>query len=102
MTLFFARFSLKFKFGVLAVLAFGLFALSTYFIISGINESIDFANQETKGADFLPPVMRTLQSVQQHRGLSSLALGGKSDARGEWEAKRVSVDGLFSGFAKSD
>ena len=86
------RFTLAQKFMVLGLLVLILFGLPSYLFISGLDESIDFAERETRGAAYFKPVMKMLQLTQQHRGLSAVVLSGNAGMRGSWESKRQEVD----------
>ena len=86
------RLVLSQKFVLLGVLMVVLFGIPTYLFVSGANDNIAFAKEETKGAEFLVPTMQVLQFTQQHRGLSAMVLNGKNEMRGAWEAKRKEVD----------
>lgn len=87
-----AKLTLIQKFGVVGILVLVMFGIPSYLFVSGLRDSIAFAEQEQEGAHFLVPVMQLLQFTQQHRGLSALVLSGNNDARGKWEAKRGEVD----------
>ena len=89
------RLTLTRKFALLGLLALILFGIPTWLFVATINESIAFAEQEIKGAEYLAPTMRALQFTQQHRGLSGLVLNGASDMRGAWESKRKEADDVF-------
>ncbi|MDP2824725.1 MAG: methyl-accepting chemotaxis protein [Sulfuritalea sp.] len=91
-----ARLGLSRKFALLGVLSLTLFGIPTWFFVAGIDETIAFARQEVKGAEFLLPVMRALQFKQQHRGLSGLVLSGKNEMRDAWEAKRKEIDAAIA------
>jgi methyl-accepting chemotaxis protein len=86
------RFSLGQKFIALGLMVITLFGAPTYLFVSGLNESIDFAERESSGAAYFKPVMTLLQNTQQHRGLSGLVLNGKDEMRPKWESTRQEVD----------
>lgn len=86
------RFSLTQKFMILGLTAFVLVSALTYLLVSTADEGIDFVRHEIKGSESLVPVMSLLQTVQQHRGLSSLVLSGKNEVVPLWNAKRKEVD----------
>lgn len=86
------RFSLTQKFMVLGLMAFVLISVPTYLWVATVDEDIDFIHQEIEGSEIIVTIMRLLQTVQQHRGLSSLLLNGKSEVLASWEIKRKEVD----------
>jgi len=86
------RFSLAQKFMILGLIAFVLVSALTYLLVSTANEGIDFVRQEIKGSVSIVPAMSLLQTVQQHRALSRLALSGKNEFIPSWDAKRKEVD----------
>ena len=86
------RFSLTQKFMILGLIAFVLVSALTYLLMSTANEGIDFVRQEIKGSVSIVPVMSLLQTVQQHRGLSSLVLSGENEVIPSWDAKRKEMD----------
>jgi methyl-accepting chemotaxis protein len=86
------RFALAHKFAALGVMVAVLFGVPTWLFVAGLNDDIEFAAQEVSGGEFLAPVMQFMQYTQQHRGLSSLVLNGKSEARPAWESKRQEID----------
>jgi methyl-accepting chemotaxis protein len=51
-------------------------SLAVYFLISGINHSVDLAKKERLGLQYIIPVRKLLQNVQQHRGMMSAYLNG--------------------------
>ena len=86
------RFSLAQKFMMLGLIAFVLVNALTYLLVSSENEGIDLVRQEIKGSASIVPVISLLQTVQQHRGLSSLVLSGMNEVIPSWDAKRKEVD----------
>lgn len=49
---------------------------AVYFLVSGINHDINFAKKERVGLQYMVPVRKFLQNVQQHRGMMSAYLNG--------------------------
>lgn len=92
MNTFLHRFTLAQKFMALGVVVMALFGLPSYLFVSGLDESIAFAERETRGAAYFKPAMKMLQLTQQHRGLSAVVLSGNASMRGSWESKRQEVD----------
>lgn len=50
--------------------------VATYFLISSLNHDIKFAEKERLGVQYILPVRKFLQNVQQHRGMMSGYLNG--------------------------
>lgn len=50
--------------------------VATYFLISSLNHDINFSEKERLGVQYILPVRKLLQSVQQHRGMASGYLNG--------------------------
>ncbi len=86
------HFSLTQKFMILGLIAFVLVSALTYLLVSSADEGIDFVRQEIKGSESIVPVMSLLQTVQQHRGMSSLVLSGENEVIPSWDAKRKEID----------
>ena len=83
------------KLSILFFFALFLLAVPNYIYLTEIENQIDFANQEKKGAKIIPEVMNVLQKVQQHRGLSAIILSGDQTVHSSWQKKRTEVDQAF-------
>ncbi len=56
------------------------------------NKDIDFAVKEQIGLEYIQPVMKLLQDVEQHRGWSSAFLNGDTSTKDQITAKQADVD----------
>jgi len=74
--------------GLLAVLA-SLIPLGM--LIANLNVGIHAAQNELIGIDFIKPVNKAVQELQQHRGLSSGVLSGSQELVSKREAKQKDV-----------
>ena len=86
---FVANLPLRSKFALVAALALAMVALPTWQAVSGAMTRLQDARAEAQG---LPPAGAMLQLVrlwQQHRGLSSMAIGGNAEAWDKRQAKHA-------------
>lgn len=50
--------------------------VATYFLVFGLNHDIKFTEKERQGIQYILPVRKLLQNIQQHRGMMSGYLNG--------------------------
>jgi PAS domain S-box-containing protein len=80
------------KLMVLALLAVTMFAIPSWLLVSRANEEIAFSAREKLGSEYELEILKLVQLVQQHRGLSNIVLSGDVSSAGKWEAKRNEVN----------
>jgi methyl-accepting chemotaxis protein len=80
------------KLMILALLSVMMFAVPSWLMITRANEEIAFTAREKLGVEYEREVIRLMQLIQQHRGLSSVVLSGDTSSAGKWEAKRNEVN----------
>ncbi len=93
------------KFAVLGVLALVLVGIPFYLFISKAQEAIDFAKDEQRGIEPTKAMSELFKLIQEHRGLSSLALTGVASANAPRQAKQGEVERTMAAvdaFAKRD
>ncbi len=91
-----SRLSIGRKFALVAAFALAMVALPAWKTLSHSAAQLATARAEAEG---LPPAAALLQVVrltQQHRGLTSMALGGNADAWTQREAKQAEVDAALA------
>lgn len=73
-----SRFRYPQKFLIISVLFAIPIVLGTYFFVTKINEEIKTIHFERNGLRYITPTQKLLKDVQQHRGLTSIYLGGNT------------------------
>ncbi|MFZ2405467.1 MAG: methyl-accepting chemotaxis protein [Methylobacter sp.] len=89
---FLSRIKLWQKLMVLALLAVTMFIVPSWLLVSRANEEIAFSAHEKLGVEYEREIIKLVQLVQQHRGLSNMVLSGDVGSTGKWEAKRNEVN----------
>ncbi len=84
------RYTRKFSLLGAAAMLVMLVLLATVYV--NLKRDIDSAEQELAGLQMLKPLNRMVQTMQQHRGLSSGVLNGNEAMRGSRAAKEKEVD----------
>ncbi|MFZ2288169.1 MAG: methyl-accepting chemotaxis protein [Halopseudomonas yangmingensis] len=79
------------KFALLGVLAFIAFASLMLALAGQLNSTIQRAESQMRGGELMHPVARMIELTQQHRGLSSMVLGGNQDASGRRAEREAEV-----------
>lgn len=69
------------KFALLGLMSLVAITVVAYGLFANLDKSIGFMQQELKGIELVNPLSRTIQILQQHRGLSSMLLGGDETIR---------------------
>ena len=68
-------------------------AMVTYRMTASINTlGTDFAKQELRGLEYTRPLLKLLQNLQQHRGLTSALLSGDAAFEGRVRGKRTDIE----------
>jgi|GEM_PF-1931593 len=68
------RYKQKFAFlGIISLIAIGILIYSLFL---GLNQVVSNSQQQLQGLRLITPLSKTIQSIQQHRGLSAGFLGG--------------------------
>lgn len=73
-----SRFHYPQKFLIISILFAIPIALGAYFFVTKINEEIKTIHFEQNGLRYITPTQKLLKDVQQHRGLTSIYLGGNT------------------------
>ncbi|TAK62464.1 methyl-accepting chemotaxis protein [Methylobacter sp.] len=81
------------KLMVLALLAVTMFVIPSCLLVMRANEEIAFSAREKLGVEYERDIIKLVQLVQQHRGLSNMVLSGDQSSTGEWESKRAEANG---------
>lgn len=79
------------KFALLALLGALLIAAPLSLYVLESDKSIEAANLEVRAIVPIQTVLKVVQLMQQHRGLSAMLLGGNIDAKGPRAAKQEEV-----------
>lgn len=80
------------KLVVLALLAVTMFVIPTWLLVTRANEEAAFSAREKLGVEYEREIIKLVQLVQQHRGLSNMVLSGNTSSTDKWEAKRDEVN----------
>jgi methyl-accepting chemotaxis protein len=87
------------KFAALGLTIAVLLVVLLFALFRGLNQDITVAQHELAGVQMLKPMNRMVQSMQQHRGLSSGVLNGNEAMRDKRAAKEKEVE---AGVAATD
>ena len=69
------------------------FAVVTWQLIASVNTlGVEFARKEVQGVHYYTPVLRLLQELQQHRGLTNALLSGEKSLNDRIAAKSLEVE----------
>ncbi len=85
------RLSYPVKFGVIGLLVFLAFASLMLTIAGQLNRTIERAESELVASSLTRPLSRLIELTQQHRGVSSMLLGGNAAVVGRRDALQTSV-----------
>jgi len=80
------------KLTILALLAVMMFIVPSWLMMIRANEEVAFAAREKQGVEYDREIIKLVQLVQQHRGLSNMVLSGDASSAGKWEAKRSEIN----------
>jgi PAS domain S-box-containing protein len=84
------------KFALLGLITLVAICITIYSLYNSLNQTISSNRKELEGLALIRPVVKTIQFVQRHRGLSSAELSGVSELRAERKAKEHDVEVAFS------
>ncbi len=84
------------KFLIIGLLAVVAALLPLGMLIFHLNEGINAASHELEGIEFIQPVNKAVQHLQQHRGLSSGLLSGSQELAPKREAKQKDVEAAIA------
>ncbi len=90
-----SRFRYPQKFLIISIFFAIPIVLGTYFFVTKINEEIRTIHFEQNGLTYITPVQKLLKDIQQHRGLTSIYLGGNATVVQALASKRSEVDQDF-------
>jgi methyl-accepting chemotaxis protein len=85
------RLKYPYKFAVIGVLALAAIAYLLVALALNLNTSIVHSRDELAGAGTIRPILRFVQLTQQHRGMSSAALGGNTAFKDKSVAKEAEI-----------
>ena len=80
------------KLMVLTLLAVAMFAVPSWLLVTRTNEEVAFTAYEKMGIEYERETIKLMQLVQQHRGLSVMALSGDASSAGKREAKHGEIN----------
>ena len=83
------------KFALLYLMAMIVIAVVGYNLVASLNQITRPSLRELQGIVLIKPISRTVQLLQQHRGLSVLLLGGNEAMRDRRVAKENEVTEVF-------
>ena len=90
------------KFMVLAVIGLSVIAGLGYTLSSDLSRTIGISQRKLDGLALIEPLTRTIQTLQEHRGLTGGVLGGDDSMRDSLASKGAEVQASFNGvFVKS-
>ena len=70
------QFNYRRKFAFLGVISLIAIGILIYSLFLGLNEVVNNSQQQLQGLKLLTPLSKTVQTIQQHRGLSAGLLAG--------------------------
>ena len=79
------------KLAILGVFGLMQVAVPLYLFIGQVNEDVASAEREASGMRPTQVLLESIKTMQQHRALSALVLGGDNEVRGALEAKSADV-----------
>ena len=83
------------KFALLGVIGIALFGVPTALYIISAEKLIAQKNLEIQGVQPARLLLRTMQLMQQHRGMSAVLIGGNNSIAAQRQAKAQEVDKAF-------
>jgi len=89
------------KFLIIGLLAVVAALLPLGMLIFHLNKGIQAAQHELVGIEFIQPVNKAVQHLQQHRGLSSGLLSGSQELAPKREAKQKDVEAAIATVSQS-
>jgi len=84
------------KFALIGALALALFLVPTVMLVSIAMERLDVARTERLGLAPAASMLRLLQQMQQHRGLSAAVLSGTSSAEADRQKRQQDIDATLA------
>jgi methyl-accepting chemotaxis protein len=79
------------------------FAVVIYKMASSINTlGVEFARQEIRGLEYLRPLSRLLQELQQHRGLAAASIRGDASFRERLASKTADIENAIKSMDVTD
>lgn len=90
-----SRFRYPQKFLIISILFAIPITLGSYFFVTKTNEEIQTIRFEQQGLKYVTPTQKLLKDIQQHRGLTSIYLGGNTSIAQTLALKGDEVDRDF-------
>ena len=89
------------KFGLLGLLAFGAFASLMLTVANQLNTTIHRSQDELVASALARPVSQVVEFTQQHRGLSSMLLGGNASVADRRREREANIDAAMAELARA-
>ncbi len=80
------------KFAILAILAMTMFGVPSALLLKNFKTEITGTQLENKGVVYAQAVIKLIELIQQHRGLSGIYLSGDHSVEAKWLAKRNEIN----------
>ena len=84
------------KFMVLGLIYLVAITVVAYGLYVSLNQVVRTSQRQLEGIELIKPISRTIQLMQQHRGLSAGVLGGNEAMRSQADAKETEADAAFN------
>ncbi|MGZ8181606.1 MAG: EAL domain-containing protein [Methylobacter sp.] len=94
------RLSYTRKFMVLGLIYLVAIAVVMYSLYANLNQVARTSQLQLEGIELIKPISRTVQFMQQHRGLSIGVLGGNEAMRSQRDAKEIEAAAAFNAMEK--
>ena len=89
------------KFALLGLLGLVLFGVPTTLYVLSTERVIRFKKEEIEGVEPVRRLLRSVQLMQQHRGMSAVMLNGAADMVAPRQAKAAEVDQALQALAQA-
>ncbi|MFZ2403600.1 MAG: hypothetical protein WAW41_00575, partial [Methylobacter sp.] len=88
------------KFMVLGLIYLVAITVVMYSLYANLNQVARTSQRQLEGIELIKPISRTVQFMQQHRGLSIGVLGGNEAMRSQRDAKGIEAAAAFNAMEK--
>ncbi|GFP76307.1 methyl-accepting chemotaxis protein [Clostridium fungisolvens] len=90
------------KFGIIMVIFLIPLSILLFFHIQNLASNVNVSKSQLNGLSYGSEISSLIQKVQQHRGLMSLFLGGKTDTKDTITEKNSEINAIISKIDKLD
>jgi diguanylate cyclase (GGDEF)-like protein/PAS domain S-box-containing protein len=90
------RLSYTRKFMVLGLIYLIAITVVVYALYASLNQVVRSSQRQLEGIELIKPISRTIQFMQQHRGLSTGVLGGNEAMRTQRKSKEIEAAAAFN------